>query len=89
VQSFIAMKTGDTVTLTASRRETGGRRRQTRQRETGKPGEKEPAAEEDLPKLGLTVQTLNSELKSQFEEYKDDEGALVTDVDPNVAFDAG
>jgi serine protease Do len=91
VQNFIAMKKpGETVTLSLLR---NGKSLNVAvklgQRETGKAGAKELAEEEDIPKLGLTVQTLNNELKSQFEEYKDDEGALVTDVDPNSsAFDA-
>jgi serine protease Do len=92
IQNFIAMKKpGETVTLSLLR---GGKPMDVAvklgERETGKSGARELAAEEDVPKLGLTVQTLNNELKSQFDEYKDNEGALVTDVDPNsTAFDAG
>jgi serine protease Do len=92
VQNFIAMKKpGDTVALSLLR---DGKPVNVPvklgQRETGKTDEKELAAEEDIPKLGLTVQTLNAELKSQFDEYKDDQGALVTAVDPNgSAFNAG
>ena len=92
IQNFIAMKKpGETVSLSLLR---NGKPMDVAvklgQRETGKPGMKELAAEEDIPKLGLTVQTLNNDLKSQFEEYKDDQGALVTGVDPNsFSFDAG
>ena len=92
IQNLIAMKKpGETVTLSLLR---NGKSMDVAvklgQRETGKPGVNEVAAEEDIPKLGLTVQTLNNELKSQFEDYKDDQGALVTGVDPNSsAFDAG
>jgi serine protease Do len=92
IQNFIAMKKpGETVTLSLLR---NGKPTDVAvklgQRETGKPGVNELAAEEDIPKLGLTVQTLNNELKSQLEDYKDDRGALVTGVDPNSsAFDAG
>jgi serine protease Do len=92
LQNFIAMKKpGDTVALSLLR---DGKPMNVSvklgQRETGKPGEKELAAEEDVPKLGLTVQTLDRDLKSQIDDYRDDQGALVTDVDPNsAAFDAG
>ena len=92
VQNFIAMKKpGDTVALSMLREgKPVAITVNLGQRETGKSAERELAAEEDIPKLGLTVQTLNSALKTQYDEYKDDEGALVTAVDPNSsAFDAG
>jgi serine protease Do len=92
VQNFIAMKKpGETVTLSLLR---NGKPTEIAvklgQRETGKSGGKTLAEEEDIPKLGLTVQTLNEVLKAQFEEYKSDHGVVVTNVDPSSsAFNAG
>jgi serine protease Do len=92
VQNFVALKKpGDTVKLEVLR---GGKEMplavKLGQRETGRQaGRGTEEDEEDMPKLGLTVQTLTAELKSQFEEYKSDQGVLVTDVDPNgSAYDA-
>jgi serine protease Do len=91
VQNYIAMqKPGGTVDLTILRK---GRTLtvpvKLGQRDTGKSGAKAAVADEDMPKLGLTVETLSSDLKRQYAEYRSDEGVLVTEVEPaGSAYDA-
>jgi serine protease Do len=91
IQNYIAMqKPGDTVDLTVLRK---GRTLtvpvKLGQRDTGKSGARAAAADEDMPKVGLTVATLDGDLKRQYPEYKSDEGVVVTDVEPaGSAFDA-
>ncbi len=92
VQGLIALKKpGETVNLAVLR---DGRTItvpvKLGQRETGKSAGRTAEAEEDMPKLGLTVQTLGPEVKQQYAEYKSDEGVIVTDVEAaGSAFDAG
>lgn len=93
VQNAIALKNpGDIVSLTILR---DGVEKTVRvklgQRDTGRELTKEKT-EEDLPKLGLTVQTLTDEIRSglRHDYYDDEEGVIVTDVERySVAFDAG
>lgn len=60
------------------------------QRETGKTAGRAAEAEEDMPKLGLSVQTLGPDERRQMSDYKSDEGVIVTEVEPaGSAFDAG
>jgi serine protease Do len=92
VQNYIAMKKpGETADLTILRKSrTISVPVKLGQRDTGKAGAKTAAVEDDMPKLGLTVETLSGDLKRQFAEYKSDEGVVVTDVEPaGSAYDAG
>lgn len=90
VQNAIALKNpSDVVKLKILR---GGKEKEISvklgQRDTGKEtiGIK---TEEDLPKLGLEVETLTDDLRSRFEEYKNEEGVIVTDVQAySIAHDA-
>lgn len=92
VQSAIALrKPGEVVTLSILR---DGKPMKIQvklgQRETGKTKEAETLTEEGVPKLGLSVKTLIPELKAQYNAYEDQEGVLVTAVEPNSAgYDAG
>lgn len=93
VQSYIALKNpGDKVTLTVLRK--GSKKNlkvELGQRDTGK---ENVAVEEDGDdegiSVGLTVRTLNDELRNQIEAYEDDEGVLITEVKAySPAYDAG
>jgi len=90
VQNIIALKNpGDIVTLTILR---DGKQKEVQvklgQRETGRETASK-TADEDLPELGLEVQNLTDEIRSQLDYYKNDEGVLVTNVDLySAAYDA-
>ncbi|MBN2105569.1 Do family serine endopeptidase [bacterium] len=45
--------------------------------------------DEDLPKLGLQVKNLTDEIRSRYEEYEDEEGILVTNVERYSAAEEG
>lgn len=93
VQSYIALKNpGDEVTLTVLRK--GSKKKikvELGQRDTGK----ENVASEDTDNenginVGLTVRTLDDELRNQIEAYANDDGILITDVKAySPAYDAG
>jgi len=91
IQSAIALKNpGDSVTLTVFR---DGREKKVKvtlgQKETGKTQEKKESSP-DMPDLGLSVRTLDDDIRSQIDYYHDEEGVVVTGVDPySAAFDAG
>ncbi|MCD6115919.1 Do family serine endopeptidase [bacterium] len=91
IQSTIALKNpGDTITLTILR---DGKIMNVKvklgKRDTGKT-EKKHEKSEGLPDLGISVQTLDNDLRSQIGYYDNDEGVVVTGVEPySTAFDAG
>ena len=82
VQNYIALKDpGDEVILSILR---DGKPRQVKvvlgQKDMGKE-EKTVQAEEDLPKLGLRVENLTNEIRSRYDEYKNEEGVVVVNVE--------
>ena len=91
VQNYIALKNpGDTVTLTILR---DGRERDIRvklgQRDTGRP-ETTRSDEDEVPRLGLEVQTLTDDIANRLGYYEGDDGVIVTSVEQySTAFDAG
>ena len=91
IQSAIAMKNpGDFVKLTIWR---DGKEMTIRvklgQKETGKE-EKTSTKTSDLPDLGISVKTLNDDLRSQIGYYDNQEGVVVVSVEPySAGFDAG
>ena len=93
VQNYIALKNpGDVVILTVWR---DGREKEIRvklgQRDTGRESVDEPEADE-FTDLGLTVQTLTDEIRSELSHdgYQDEDGVIVTAVEMySPAFDAG
>ncbi len=90
VQNVIALKDpGDKVVLTVLRK--GEKKKinvELGQRDTGKE-ETKPAETGDDPGVGLTVRTLDNEIRAQIDEYEDDEGVIVTNVESySPAFDA-
>ena len=91
IQSAIAMKNpGDFVKLTVWR---DGKEMTIRvklgQKETGKE-EKTGTKTSDLPDLGISVKTLNDDLRSQIGYYDNQEGVVVVSVEPySAGFDAG
>ncbi len=93
VQSYIALKNpGDEVTLTILRK--GNEKKinvELGQRDTGKEiVASDDNTDEDGINAGLTIRTLNDELRNQIEAYENDEGVLVTDVENyGPAFDSG
>jgi serine protease Do len=92
LQNFIAMKKpGETADLSVLRKNrTISVPVKLGQRDTGRSDAKASIADENMPALGLTVETLGPDAKRQFSEYKSDEGVIVTDVEAaGSAFDAG
>ena len=91
VQNIIALKNpGETVVLTVLR---DGKEKKVSvklgEKETGKETSV-AAAPDDTPDLGLTVESLTAELKTQNSDYKNDEGVFVTSVKRySAAADAG
>ncbi|MCJ7812658.1 Do family serine endopeptidase [bacterium] len=93
IQNAIALKNpGDTVTITVWR---DGKEKQVEVKLGGRDTGKEVAVapkntDETLPKLGLEVQNLTNQIRSQISEYKNSEGVIVTNVEPySTASDAG
>jgi serine protease Do len=89
VQNYIALKDpGDVVTLSILR---DGKQRPVKvtlgQKDMGK--EKTVQAEEDMPKLGLKVQNLTDEIRSRYDDLKDESGVLVVDVERYSAAEDG
>ncbi|HEX9935452.1 MAG TPA: Do family serine endopeptidase, partial [bacterium] len=86
VQNYVALKNpGDVVTLTILRE--GARKTVTvklGQRDTGKTEEK-ASTEADEIQIGLTVQNITENVRQQFDLERNQEGVVVTDVDPSGA----
>ncbi len=87
VQGMIALMTpGDKVTLTVLR---DGKKKDVDvklgQRDTGKETASVKDSGETLPKLGLDVENLTDEVRSQIKAYEDDQGVIVTGVEPYSA----
>jgi serine protease Do len=92
LQNFVALKKpGETITLGILR---NGKPAEVTvklgQRDTGKEPAKSTVEDDDIPKLGLTVQNLTDDFRAQHEEYQDSKGVVVSEVLPNSsAFEAG
>ncbi len=92
VQNTVALKNpGDVISLKVLR-DDGEKiiRVKLGQRDTGKQPEVREAENEELPKLGLQVGELTKEIRSQIDDYADEKGVVVTQVEAaGAAYNAG